>query len=155
MGSILVLYHSQQYGNTREMAMAVAEGAKAAGAEVTVHNANDGRFDIERYRMFDAAAFGSPDYYSYIAGTLKTFLDDWYIAKGKDPRGLTDKAVALFYSHGGGGAVEQPLEQLFSRLGYQVGETVESLGAPSDRVLEACHELGRKLAAAAKGDKHG
>jgi NAD(P)H dehydrogenase (quinone) len=149
VASVLILYHSQQYGNTHQMAMAVAEGAKEAGASVTIHNANEGRFDVEAYRQFDAAAFGSPDYYSYIAGTLKVFLDDWYIAKGKNPAGLEDKPIALFYSHGGGGAVRRPLENLFSRLGYQVGETVESLRAPSARVVTALRELGGKLAEAA------
>ncbi|MGC9346713.1 MAG: flavodoxin family protein [Anaerolineae bacterium] len=149
MASILILYHSQQYGNTQQMAMAVAEGAKAAGASVTIHNTNEGRFDVEAYRKFDAVAFGSPDYYSYIAGTLKVFLDDWFIAKGKDPADLEDKPIALFYSHGGGGAVKRPLENLFSRLGYQVGETVESLRAPSERVITALRDLGRQLAEAA------
>ena len=150
MTSILILYHSQQHGNTQRMATAVADGARAAGADVIIHNGNDGRFDVETYRSFDAAAFGSPDYFSYIAGTLKVFLDDWYIAKGQNPTGLVDKPLVLFYSHGGGGAVKRPLETLFARLGHQMGKTVESLGAPSGRVLEACQELGRQLAEAAQ-----
>lgn len=150
MGSILVLYHSQQYGNTEKMARAVADGARSGGADITVHNANDGRFDVERYRDFDAAAFGSPDYFSYMAGTLKVFLDDWYIAKGGDDTGLVDKPIGLFYSHGGGGAAEGVFVKLFGRLGYQVGRTVESLRAPSALVLDQCRELGRQLAEAAE-----
>jgi len=150
MGSILVLYHSQQYGNTEKMARAVAEGARSGGADVTVHNANNGRFDVERYRGFDAAVFGSPDYYSYLAGTLKVFLDDWYIAKSGDDTGLVDKPIGLFYSHGGGGAVKGVFEKLFGRLGYQVGRSVESLRAPSALVLDQCRELGRQLAEAAE-----
>ena len=150
MGSMLVLYHSQQYGNTEKMARAVAEGARSGGADTTVHNANDGRFDVERYRDFDAAAFGSPDYFSYMAGTLKVFLDDWYIAKTGDDRGLIDKPIALFCSHGGGGAAKGVLEQLFGRLGHQVGRTVGSLRAPSALVLDQCRELGRQLAEAAE-----
>ncbi len=145
MASILVLYHSQQYGNTAKMAEAVAEGVREAGAEVTLHNANEGRFDVEQYRDFDAAAFGTPDYYSYIAGTLKVFLDDWFLAKREDPTGLTDKSVGMFYSHGGGGAVRGPLERLFSKLGEPVAGPVESLGAPSGAVLNACRNLGRAL----------
>ncbi len=145
MASILVLYHSQQSGNTEKMAEAVAEGARAAGAEVTLHNANDERFDVDRYRGFDGAAFGSPDYYSYIAGTLKVFLDDWFMAKRENATGLTDKPIALFYSHGGGGAVIGPLQTLFGKLGEPVQEPVESLGAPSGAVLEACRDLGRAL----------
>ena len=146
MGSILVLYHSQEYGNTGAMAEAVGEGARAAGAEVTLVNTNAERLDPEQYRRFDAVAFGSPDYFSYIAGGLKVFLDDWYIARKLKRQGLEGKPYGLFYSHGGGGAVRRPLENLFSRMGSQVGQTVQSRGRPNDAVLQACRELGRQLA---------
>jgi len=146
MGSVLVLYHSQEYGNTAAMAEAIAEGARAAGAKVTLVNTNEQRLDIEQYRPFDAVAFGSPDYYSYIAGGLKVFVDDWYIARKSNPRGLEGKPYGLFYSHGGGGDVRGPLEQLFRMMGSQVGETIESYERPNASVLEACRELGRQLA---------
>ena len=146
MGSILVLYHSQEYGNTAAMAQAVGEGARTAGADVTLVNTNEQRLDPEQYRHFDAVAFGSPDYWSYIAGGLKVFIDDWYIARKSNRRGLENKPYGLFYSHGGGGAVRRPLEKLFGRMGWQVGETIESYGRPNAAVLEACRELGRQLA---------
>jgi multimeric flavodoxin WrbA len=146
MGSILVLYHSQEYGNTAAMAEAVGEGARAAGAEVTSVNTNEKRLDPEQYRRFDAVAFGSPDYFSYIAGGLKVFLDDWYIARKSKRQGLEDKPYGLFYSHGGGGAVRRPLEELFGRMGSKVGQTIASRGRPDDAVLAACRELGRQLA---------
>jgi len=138
---ILVLYHSQEYGNTHKMAVAVAEGATASGADVTLINTNEERLDIDRYRTFDAVALGSPDYFGYIAGTLKVFLDDWYIARKASDAGLTGKSIGLFYSHGGGGAVREPLEKLFGRLGTQVGETIESVGSPNEGILEACRTL--------------
>ena len=149
MAKILVLYHSQQYGNTGAMAEAVAKGAREGGAEVTLANTNTERLDPEAYRAFDAAAFGSPDYYSTIAGGLKVFLDDWHIAKLANPEGLTDKPYAVFYSHGGGGKVRGPLEEYFTRMGTKVGETVESRGHPDDATLAACTQLGRQLAEAA------
>ena len=132
MGSLLVLYHSQEYGNTAAMASAIAAGARAAGADVTLINTNEERMDLEQYRGFDAVAFGSPDYYSYIAGGLKVFLDDWYIAQKSDRQGLKGKPYGLFYSHGGGGAVRGPLGELFGRMGTKVGETGESYGRPND-----------------------
>ena len=148
MPTIIVLYHSQEHGHTRVMAEAIAEGARGAGADVTLVNTNEQRMDPADYAAFDAAAFGSPDYYSYLAGGLKMFLDDWHLAKGAGLEGVTDKPVALFYSHGGGGRVREPMEKLFARLGKQVGETVESNGAPDDNVLAACRDLGRQLAEA-------
>ena len=88
MASVLVLYHSQEFGNTRAMAEALALGVKMAGGEVSTFNTNEGRLDIEMFRAADAVAFGTPDYYSYLAGGLKVFLDDWYIATQADPTGL-------------------------------------------------------------------
>ena len=149
MASILVLYHSQEVGNTHAMAEAVAQGARDAGADVRLVNTNEQRLEIDSYRSVDAAAFGTPDYYSYLAGGLKVFLDDYHIAKGADETGLTDKPYGLFYSHGGGGKVLGPLESLFERMGTKVGETIESRGAPDEGVLAACRQLGRQLAEAA------
>jgi flavorubredoxin len=148
MASILVLYHSQEHGHTEKMAQAVADGATGAGAKVRMVNTNRERLDLEDYRAFDAAAFGSPDYYSYIAGGLKMFMDDWYIAKKANSQGLTGKPYGLFYSHGGGGAVVGPMEKLFSKVGKKVGTTIESCGSPDDQVLQACRELGAALAKA-------
>jgi len=148
MAKILVLYHSQEHGNTGAMAEAVGEGARDAGADVTLVNTNEQRMAPAEYAAFDAAAFGSPDYYSYVAGGLKMFLDDWHIARGTGVDGLTDKPYGLFYSHGGGGAVVGPMEKLFARLGTQAGQTIESCGKPDDKTLAACRELGKQLAEA-------
>ena len=149
MPLIIVIYHSQQYGNTKPMAEAVAEGARQAGAEVELFNTNETRVDVEAYRRADGAAFGSPDYYSYIAGGMKMFLDDWYIAKQSSADGLTDKPYGLFLSHGGGGRVRESLESLCSRMGGKIGTTVESRGAPNDSVLAECRALGAAIAGAA------
>jgi multimeric flavodoxin WrbA len=45
MGRILVLYHSHEHDNTELMAKAVAEGAREAGADVTLVNTNTARLD--------------------------------------------------------------------------------------------------------------
>jgi flavorubredoxin len=149
MANVLILYHSQQFGNTRAMAEAIARGVTEAGADATSVNTNEDRMDLQSYRGFDAVAFGSPDYYSYIAGGLKVFLDDWFIARKADAAGLEGKPYGLFYSHGGGGRVRQPLESLFERMGTKVSETIECVSTPSEEVLEACAKLGRELAQAA------
>lgn len=146
MKKVLVLYHSQEYGNTEAMANAVAEGIRNAGAEAALFNTNEKRMDMEEYAAFDAVAVGTPDYYSYIAGGLKMFLDDWHIGAKSDPEGLKNKPYALFYSHGGGGRVLEPFESLFSRIGNKIGNTVESVAAPGDEVIEACKKLGAELA---------
>jgi len=149
MAKALVLYHSQEFGNTAPMAEAVAEGLRDAGCVVDLFNTDDGRFDITSFPQYDCAAFGSPDYYSYIAGGLKTFMDDHYIYDvRKNLEGLKEKPYALFYSHGGGGRVKDVMQNIFKRIGTSVGEPVGSRGKPEPQVLEQCKALGKELAEA-------
>lgn len=138
----LVLYHSQQHGNTEKMAKAVAVGI---GEGATLWNVNEERFDVSKLPEYDAYAVGTPDYFSYMAGTLKTFMDDVYLAERAGAKGISGKPVGLFLSHGGGGKAKEPFENLFKRLGDVVGEMIESNGTPSEAVLSACRELGKKL----------
>ncbi len=145
MTKALVLYHSQQHGNTGQMADAVAAGLRSEGCEVTLHNANDARYPITEFPAYDCVAFGTPDYFSYLAGTLKTFMDDWYLHRNEP--GYQGKPYAVFYSHGGGGRVKDELS-LFSRVGTQVGDAVGSRGTPIQTVLDRCRALGQALAKA-------
>lgn len=149
MAKALVLYHSQEYGNTAEMAKAVADGLKESGCIVDSFNTNEGRFDVTRFPKYDGVAIGSPDYYSYIAGGLKMFMDDHYIYDvHKKLEGLRDKPFVLFYSHGGGGRVKDIMPRIFRRIGTLVGEPVGSMSRPDKQVLERCKALGRELAKA-------
>jgi len=149
MARALVLYHSQEFGNTAAMAKAVAEGLRELGCEVDLFNTDDGRFDVTQFPKYDCVAFGSPDYYSYIAGGLKTFMDDHYIYDvRKGLEGLKEKPYALFYSHGGGGRVIDAMLRIFRRVGILTGEPVGSRGKPDPEVLEECRTLGRELAEA-------
>ena len=148
MVKALVLYHSQEFGNTKAMAEEIAEGLKAAGCETMLFNTNEGRYDVTRFPEVDCVAFGTPDYYSYVAGGLKTFMDDHYVQDvRRGLKGLRGKPYALFYSHGGGGRVRDSLS-IFKRVGTLVGKPVESNGRPSQEVLERCRALGGELAAA-------
>ena len=102
MGKIIVLYHSQQYGHTGGLADALADGASDAGALVEKINTNERRVTLDEFLSADAVAIGTPDYYSYVAGTLKTFFDDLYLWD-KAGKAVSGKPAAFFYSHGGGG----------------------------------------------------
>ena len=57
MSKVAVVYWSGS-GNTEAMANAVAEGAKAAGAEVSVFEVSD--FSAAKVEEFDTIAFGCP-----------------------------------------------------------------------------------------------
>jgi len=144
MSKILVIYHSQQFGNTKGLAEALAEGARESGAEVELINTNERRVTLNEFLATDGVAIGTPDYFSYVAGTIKTLFDDIYLwdQAGKPVKG---KPAALFFSHGGGGRVKQPLEAFAQRFFQQVGETVEGRRPISDEAKKKCNALGKEL----------
>jgi multimeric flavodoxin WrbA len=144
MGKIIVIYHSQQYGDTKILAEALAQGAREAGVEVSLINTNERRVALEEFLSCDGVAIGTPDYFSYVAGTVKTFFDDLYLwnLSGKPVKG---KPAVLFFSCGGGGKVKQPLESLAQRFFQQKGETVRSDRPITNEAKKKCLALGKEL----------
>ncbi len=142
MAKLLVIYHSQA-GNTEAMAKAVYEGALSSGATVSLKKAFEATADD--LLGCDAVIFGTPNYFSYMAGAVKDFFDRvLYTVRGK----VDDKPYAAFSSAGGGG--KQALDSIDRicdsfRL-KKAAESVAAQRAPSSEVLEECKELGRKMA---------
>jgi multimeric flavodoxin WrbA len=144
MKKILVIYHSQQFGNTKIVAEALADGVREAGADVKLINTNEHRVTMKEFMSADAVALGTPDYFSYPAGTIKTFFDDMYLwdQSGKPVKG---KPAVFFISHGGGGKVREPLDSFAQRFFTKVGETVAFQRPIDSEAKRVCHDLGRHL----------
>ena len=60
MKNLLIVYHSQS-GNTEAMAKAIAEGARAAGADVALKKAVEA--NAADILNCDAVAIGTPNYF--------------------------------------------------------------------------------------------
>ena len=146
MKKILVIYHSQQFGNTKMLAEALADGVREAGADVELINTNEHRVTMKEFMSADAVALGTPDYFSYVAGTIKTLFDDIYLWD-KAGELVKGKPAVLFLSHGGGGRVREPLNSLAQRFFTKVGETAEFQRPISEEAKKTCHELGKQLLA--------
>ena len=141
MSKVAVVYWSGT-GNTEEMANKVAEGAKAAGAEVEVISADD--FDGTDISSFDGVAFGCPAMgdEELEDGEFEPFFSD---LEGK----LSGKKVALFGSYDWGDG--EWMRTWCGRAKDAGAELVEDEGlivnnTPDDEGLAACRELGGKLA---------
>ena len=141
MSKVAVVYWSGT-GNTEEMANKVAEGAKAAGAEVEVISADD--FDGTDISGFDGVAFGCPAMgdEELEDGEFEPFFSD---LEGK----LSGKKVALFGSYDWGDG--EWMRTWCGRAKDAGAELVEDEGlivnnTPDDEGLAACRELGGKLA---------
>lgn len=92
MSKIAVVYWSGT-GNTEQMANAVAEGAKEAGAEVSTLTAD--QFSAAKVAEFDAIAFGCP---AMGAETLEE--DEFEPMFTGCESALSGKKIALFGSYG-------------------------------------------------------
>ncbi len=145
MGKVLIVYHTLS-GNTEKMAKAFAEGAKSIqGTEVVLRKAFDAT--LEDLLGCDAIAFGSADYFSYIAGALKDFFDrTYYPSQGK----VAGKPYAAFATGGRGGETALGvLDRICGSFKFKkVVEGVSVERAPSPEVLAKCNEAGKKLASA-------
>lgn len=140
MSKIAVVYWSGT-GNTAMMATKVAEGAMAAGAEVTTFNAD--AFKPETVDEFDAIAFGCP---SMGCEQLEdSEFEPMFI--NCEPK-LNGKKIALFGSYGwGDGEWMRTWEETCKSDGAVLAcESVTCNETPDDEAEAACIALGKALA---------
>lgn len=128
-------------GNTEAMAEAVVEGAKQAGAEVSLFTASE--FDTSKVGDFDTLAFGCP---AMGAEELEDseFLPMFTAVKPS----LKGKKIALFGSYGwGDGEWMRTWEEDCVGAGCVfAADSVICNEAPDDEALDACRALGAALA---------
>jgi len=144
MVSVLVIYYTRG-GKTKKMAEAIVEGANAAGAEGTAKRVDYAT--MVDLTDCDAVAFGSPNYFSYMAGDMKSFFD-----KGLSIRGKTEGKPAAAYTSGGGDsdAALASLERMIGAFKLEkAAEGIIQSGDLTDEVLEKCKAVGKALAEAA------
>ncbi|MFR3729104.1 flavodoxin [Lacrimispora sp.] len=94
MSKVAVVFWSGT-GNTEAMANKVAEGAKEAGAEVSLFNASE--FQAEQMDEFDAVAFGCPS-----MGSEELEDGEFEPMFQSCESKLSGKKIALFGSYGWG-----------------------------------------------------
>ena len=139
MSKVAVVYWSGT-GNTEAMANKVAEGAKAAGAEVEVISADD--FDGTDISGFDGVAFGCP-----AMGDEEledsVFQPVFEACEAK----LAGKKVALFGSYGwGDGEWMRSWEEKCQNDGVALAvDSVICNEDPDDEAPAACIELGKAI----------
>jgi NAD(P)H dehydrogenase (quinone) len=152
---ILVIYTSWS-GNTEALARAIADGASEAGnknVEVEMKRARDvGRQDIENA---SALAFGSPTYYSYMSGELKTLFDN--ALRYKDAF-YSKPAIAFATGNGGQLKCIQSIEailEFFEAMLIQKSDILSAglavQGRPDEGAIRQAKAVGRKLGDAGVG----
>lgn len=140
MRKIAVVYWSST-GNTEAMANAVAEGAKAAGAEVSVFEAAE--FSAEKTEEFEAIAFGCPAMGDEVLEETE-FEPMFEACEAK----LAGKRIVLFGSYGWGDGqwMQDWEERCRNHKAELVADSVICEEMPDDEGLEKCRALGKALA---------
>lgn len=140
MNKIAVVYWSAT-GNTEMMANAVAEGGKAAGAEVCLFEAS--AFAPEKVDEFDTIAFGCP-----AMGAEVLEEEEFQPMFDACESRLKGKKIGLFGSYGwGDGEWMRNWEEQCRNDGAELAyEPVIANDAPDDEAIASCRELGKTLA---------
>lgn len=140
MSKVAVVFWSGT-GNTEAMAYYVAEGAKAAGAEVDTFTSAE--FTTDKSAEYPAIAFGCP---SMGAEQLEETEFEPMFEEVKTT--LSGKRIGLFGSYGwGDGEWMRIWEDDCGRLGCTMpADPVLANGSPDDTAAEACRALGAALA---------
>lgn len=139
MSKIAVVYWSGT-GNTEEMANAVLDGAKAAGADAALFTPEG--FGPDKMGEFDAVAFGCP-----AMGAEELEESEFEPMFAECESKLSGKKIVLFGSYGWGAG--EWLEKWENRCKEQgtvfASESVICNGAPDGETLERCKRLGAAL----------
>lgn len=151
MTKILVVYDSRTK-NTEKMALAIAEGAKQV-KDVVVDVKKVNKASLEDLLDADGIIMGSPTYYGQMSGKMKTFVDQTNKIHGK----LRGKVGGAFTSSGDTACGAETT--LFSMLQTMLihGMIIQgrydnkhygatAVGVPSEKELESCKELGKRIA---------
>ena len=139
MSKVAVVYWSST-GNTESMANAVADGAKEAGAEVTVFETAD--FEAAKVDEFDAIAFGCP-----AMGDEVLEEDEFEPMFSSCEEKISGKKIGLFGSYGwGDGEWMRSWEEKCQNDGVALAaDSVICNEEPDDEAQAACIELGKAI----------
>jgi len=141
---VLVLYYTR-HGRTEALAKAVGEGVSSVDGATTILKRVD-YATVNDFLTCDAVVFGSPNYFSYMAGMMKDFFD-----KALNIREKVEGKPAVAFTSGGGSSDSAllSLERMISSFRLnKVAEGVVSSGTPTGRDLSSCRKLGEVLAKA-------
>ena len=148
MATVTILYYSKE-GHTKALAeviKGILDPLLPSGIQSEIVSATTLNFDRFKDKEKVAFMFGSPDYFSDVAGYLKIFFDDLWeqrsVFKGRPAMG--------FITHGGGGKATKALEHLCDAFKFNYITPAISTGKPADDKLKVqiksnCEKLVKLL----------
>ena len=150
MDNILIIFHSQN-GTVEEMAHAVKKGVeKTKGYSVIFKKAQDATW--QDLKEADGIAIGTPDYFDYMAGTVKDFFDrTFYLSQSKIKGSLVADIPCVFFTSGGTGGMPavESLKYIAQAFKFRIIDYVAISPKLTPEYLLQCEALGERLGKAA------
>lgn len=139
----LVIAYGSMYGNTEQMAEAVAAGAAAGGVRnIRIYNTSytDTSFILRDIFKYRGLVVGSPTYMNEIFPTVEALL------LKVERRGVKNRVFGSFGSFTWAGAAVRRMNALVETLGWDKVASVEEKQGLKDEKYEACYQMGLELA---------
>ncbi|MFP4562300.1 MAG: FprA family A-type flavoprotein [Spirochaetia bacterium] len=138
----VTLLFGSMYGNTERMMNAVAQGVAEEGVPLKI-------FDVARTHSSyvlpalwtqSGVIIGAPTYEVSLFPAMKHMLNEAAIKR------ITDKKAAYFGSYGWSGGALKDVKSIVEPLKWELTETLEFMGAPTDEEWKRAKELGARFA---------
>jgi flavorubredoxin len=145
----VALLYDTMWHATERMTMAIEDGVASEGVECTVLKLSvNPRSELAR-QVLESRAFliGSPTLNNTMFPTVGGFLT--YL-KGLRPK---NRIAGAYGSYGWGGGATKQVDAELRSLGLDVMDPLDVRYMPDADDLEACHELGRRVARRVKGEE--
>ena len=150
MDNILIIFHSKN-GTVEKMAHAVKKGVeKTKGYSVKFKRAQDATWQDLKEAV--GIAIGTPDFFDYMAGTVKDFFDrTFYSSQSKIKGSLVADVPCVFFASGGTGGMPaiESLKCIAQAFKFKIIDYVAVSPKLTAEQLLQCEALGEKLGKAA------
>jgi flavorubredoxin len=145
----ITLLYGSMYGNTEKMMNAVAQGISHVDVPLRI-------FDVARTHVSyilpclwsqRGVIVGAPTYEGSLFPPMAQVLEMAAVKR------IQNKKVARFGSYGWSGGAQRHFERLIEPLKWDMTDSFEFVGAPTDKDLRRGEEFGASFAQLVKGDK--
>jgi anaerobic nitric oxide reductase flavorubredoxin len=144
----VTLVYGSMYGNTEKMMNAVAQGVSEEGVPVSIFDVTHTHvsYILPSLWTHRGVIVGAPTYEGSLFPPMVQVLEMAAVKK------IQNKKVARFGSYGWSGGAQRRFESLIEPLKWELTDSFEFIGAPTEEDLKRGEELGAHLAQAIKSD---
>ncbi len=145
----VTLVYGSMYGNTEKMMNAVAQGISEEGVPVSIFDVTHTHVSYILPSLWTqrGVIVGAPTYEGSLFPPMVQVLEMAAVKK------IQNKKVARFGSYGWSGGAQRRFESLIEPLKWELTDSFEFVGSPTEEDLKHGEALGAQFARLIKGDR--